>query len=725
MWQLVSPEHHPMLRGRLRRRIAGETMESSFEFEIRHRDGHRIWVELTTSGVTDARGKLKAIQGVARDISDRKQAEDKFLREQARFKLIFETIPIGIAFHTVHPNGSVTRMINDAHLHICGLSRADHDLPDIYRQITHPEDYALQQQWNEQIRAGHIKQFAMEKRYLRRDGQLVWVIFSYQRETYPDGTIEELTTVMDITERKLQEEQLRKLSRAVECSPASIIITNPAGDIDYVNPKFTAVTGYTLDEVRGKNPRLLKGSETSPAEYEQLWQAITAGREWRGVFHNRRKNGEMFWESASISPVTDKAGRITHFLAVKEDISKDRLLEEQFRQMQKMEAIGRLAGGVAHDFNNILAIILMQAELMAAEAALSPDLREFATEISKAAQRGANLTRQLLLFSRRQVMQTCDLDLNEVVNNLMKMLQRILGEDIRIHFKVSPRPLSLRADAGMLDQVLMNLSVNARDAMPRGGELTIQTSAEQFDELTASQFPQARPGAFGCLTVSDTGHGIAPEILPLIFDPFFTTKEAGKGTGLGLATVFSIVQQHHGWIDVYSQVEHGTTFRIFFPLQTAAQTSGLASPRKTPLPRGTETILLVEDESSLRTLLANILAQLGYRVLDAADSSVALDLWARHADKIDLLLTDLMLPDGMNGRELADQLLAARPNLKVLYASGYSAEVAGKDLPLQEGVNFLAKPFHAHRLAQAVRSRLDARDTAPRKSGPTAQLASS
>ncbi|HZI34087.1 MAG TPA: PAS domain S-box protein, partial [Candidatus Binatia bacterium] len=537
-----------------------------------------------------------------------------------------------------------------------------------------------------------------------------WVNFSYQREVCPDGTIEELTTVVDITKRKQYEEELRKLSRAVEYSPASIVITDPAGQIEYVNPKFTMVTGYTPGEVYGKNPRLLKGSDTPAGEYQHLWETITSGREWHGTFHNRKKNGEFYWETASISPITDGNGRITHFLAIKEDVTKQKALEEQFRQMQKMEAIGRLAGGVAHDFNNILAIILMQAELMASNGALPPEERECAGEISKAAQRGANLTRQLLMFSRRQVLQPRDVDLNEVLTSFTRMLQRILGEDIQMHFKLSPQPLLLHADAGMLDQILINLSVNCRDAMPRGGRLIMETSAEHFDELTASQFSEARPGSFACLTVSDTGAGISPEILPLIFDPFFTTKEAGKGTGLGLATVFSIVQQHQGWIDVYSKVGHGTTFRIFFPRLPGGTVEKLSAVPMTSLPRGDETILLVEDEPSLRALVQDILVQLGYRVLDAASSSVALELWKQHADKIHLLLTDLVLPDGMNGRELAEQMLKAKPALRLLYVSGYSAEVAGRDFPLQEGVNFLAKPFHAHKLAQTVRTRLDVTD---------------
>ncbi|HUZ07052.1 MAG TPA: ATP-binding protein, partial [Candidatus Paceibacterota bacterium] len=286
--------------------------------------------------------------------------------------------------------------------------------------------------------------------------------------------------------------------------------------------------------------------------------------------------------------------------------------------------------------------------------------------------------------------------------------RRTLGETIEVQFKFSLQSLPIHADAGMMDQVLMNLAVNGRDAMPDGGRLIIETSPVEFDEAAASHSNQIRPGKFVCLSVSDTGCGIAPENLSRIFEPFFTTKEVGKGTGLGLATVFGIVQQHHGWINVYSEAGHGTTFRIYLPRLAKMSEQKKEQSVLTPARGGGETILFVEDDKFLRPSLCQILSRLGYRVLVAANGVEAIEVWKQHRDEIHLLLTDLVMPGGINGMELAGQLLELNPKLKVIYASGYSAEVASKDFPLEEGVNFLNKPFELHKLAQTVRQMLDA-----------------
>jgi PAS domain S-box-containing protein len=408
------------------------------------------------------------------------------------------------------------------------------------------------------------------------------------------------------------------------------------------------------------------------------------------------------------SPVRDKAGKHYGRIWTFRDITERKRLEEQFRQSQKMDAIGQLAGGVAHDFNNILGVIQMQSDLLKAGGNLSPAQLDFAGEIGAAAQRAAALTRQLLLFSRKEVLQPRDLDLNQSISNMTKMLWRILGEDIKMQFKFAMQPLFIHADPGMLDQVLMNLAVNSRDAMPKGGRLVIETSTAEFDESVRGQSAQARPGSFVCLSVSDTGCGIPAENLPRIFEPFFTTKDVGKGTGLGLATVFGIVQQHQGWVHVYSEAGHGTTFRIYLPRLAGMSRQEPEPPALTSMRGGNETILLVEDDAFLRASMHKALSQLGYRVFEAINGIEALEVWKQHHEKIHLLLTDLVMPGGMTGKDLAEQLLRENPKLKVIYVSGYSAEVAGKDFPLEEGVNFLAKPVQAFKLAQTVRQNLDA-----------------
>lgn len=407
------------------------------------------------------------------------------------------------------------------------------------------------------------------------------------------------------------------------------------------------------------------------------------------------------------APVRDKAGKYYGRIWTFRDITERRQLEAQFRQSQKMEGIGQLAGGVAHDFNNILAIIQLQSELLKSRGGLSPEQMAFADQIGATVQRAAALTRQLLLFSRREVFQPRDLDLSESITSTAKMLNRILGENVQMQLKLAAQPMFINADAGMMDQVLLNLTVNARDAMPNGGHLIIETAGVEFDEFVVSQMPLARPGSFVCLSVSDSGCGIPPEILPKIFEPFFTTKDIGKGTGLGLATVFGIVQQHQGWINVYSEVNHGTTFRIYLPRLAKNAISKTSQPALAEMRGGQETILLVEDDPSLRLSVRTALTQLGYRILEAPTGVKALEVWNQNRDQIGLLLTDLVMPDGMNGKDLAHRLRQENPKLKVIYMSGYSAEVAGKDFPLEEGVNFLSKPFQITKLAQAIRARLD------------------
>lgn len=403
----------------------------------------------------------------------------------------------------------------------------------------------------------------------------------------------------------------------------------------------------------------------------------------------------------------DSDGQVTCATGTCQDITERRKLEAQFRQAQKMEAIGQLASGVAHDFNNVLAVILMQAGLMTMEKDISDNLRNFTGEIEKAGRRAANLTRQLLLFSRQQAMQPRDFDLNDIVTNMTQMLRRILGEDIQMQFKLSPSPLVIHADAGMIDQILLNLTVNARDAMPMGGKLIIETSAVEFDEITATQVSQARVGSFACVSASDTGSGISSEILPRIFEPFFSTKDIGKGTGLGLATVFGIVQQHQGWINVHSEVGQGTTFRVYLPRLVRSAGVKVSQPSLASVRGGNETILLVEDDVFVRSSMRNTLSSLGYRVLEAADGSEALEVWQQHGNEIFLLLVDLVLPGGMTGRDVAEQFLRHAPKLKVIYSSGYSTEITSKHILLEEGVNFLAKPFEASKLAQIVRNSLD------------------
>jgi PAS domain S-box-containing protein len=409
------------------------------------------------------------------------------------------------------------------------------------------------------------------------------------------------------------------------------------------------------------------------------------------------------------APVLGRDGKYYGRIWTFRDITDRRRLEEQFRQSQKMDAIGQLAGGVAHDINNILGVINLQSELLRVTDSLTAEQLECVTEINATVQRASALTRQLLLFSRREMFQPRNVDLSESITGIAKMLRRILGETIQVQLKLAPAPMLIHGDAGMMDQVLLNLAVNSRDAMPQGGQLVIETTAVEFDEFAAaSNTPsqQMRPGSYVCLSVSDNGCGIARENLAKIFEPFFTTKDVGKGTGLGLATVFGIVQQHQGWINVYSEVNHGTTFRIYLPRLIRASEPKTAAARPAVQNRGTGTILLVEDDASLRISVRKALLKFGYQIIEAASGVKALDVWRQNQESIQLLLTDLVMPEGLNGKDLAARLLLDKPALKVIYMSGYSAEIVSPEAGFHEGVNFLTKPFQVTRLAEMIQEML-------------------
>ena len=379
----------------------------------------------------------------------------------------------------------------------------------------------------------------------------------------------------------------------------------------------------------------------------------------------------------------------------------------QLRQAQKMEAIGQLAAGVAHDFNNILTVIQGYAGLLQHKMpAGGPQVKPL-EEINNATARAATLIRQLLMFSRKQIMQFRHLDLNDALRNAIKMLERLVGEHVQIEFKPqSPIP-AIHADSSMVEQIAMNLAVNARDAMPDGGQLTIHTSLETVNRKPTPMDPESRQGDYICLTFRDNGTGMDAQILSQIFEPFFTTKPVGKGTGLGLSTVFGIVRQHHGWLDVDSKPGQGTEFRIYFPasVQAAEKTDSTVD---TPLCGGRETVLVAEDEDILRQLVVQVLRLQGYTVLEAASGRQAIEVWEQAKRPVDLLLTDMVMPGGIMGSDLAERLSSQCPDLRVIYTSGYSPGMAGKDTSLLERRNFLAKPYTINKLAQFVRECLDA-----------------
>ena len=506
--------------------------------------------------------------------------------------------------------------------------------------------------------------------------------------------------------RKQAEAELNRLMTAIEQTPESVVITDTKGRILYVNPVFERVTGYSRAEVIGQNPRLLKSNRQESAFYRELWAKINAGEVWRGRFINKKKDGTLFTEDAVIAPVRDEKGAVTNYIAIKRDISHELEMEVQYRQTQKIDSIGRLAGGVAHDFNNILAVICGHTELALAQ--LSPDapLRSNLECVQESAERAANLTRQLLAFARRQVIEPRRINLNELIVNLNKMLHRLIGEDIKLVTQTTPDLGQIKADPGQIEQVLLNLVVNARDAMPDGGTLTIRTDNVTLDENYARSH-LITPGDYVMVSVSDTGVGMTDEVKQHIFEPFFTTKEQGKGTGLGLATCFGIIQQSNGHIHASSQVDQGTQFKIYLPCVREVEDSISSREGPVSLPQGTETILLAEDETSLRQLMARVLRTQGYTVLEAADGHEALTLAQANGAKIHLLLTDVIMP-GLSGKTLAEWLGQVNPAVRVLFISGYINNNAVRDAMSRPGTFFLQKPFNPLDLTQKVREAIEA-----------------
>jgi two-component system, cell cycle sensor histidine kinase and response regulator CckA len=514
----------------------------------------------------------------------------------------------------------------------------------------------------------------------------------------------DISFALDHTEKVAE---LRLQGAALNAAANSIVITDRNGTIEWVNPAFTALSGYGAEEAIGKKQsELSKSGVHDQLFYRDLWDTILAGHVWQGEMTNRRKDRSVYIVDQTITSVKGARGETDHFIAIGRDLTEQKRLEAQVRQANKMDAVGQLASGVAHDFNNLLTVILGFADIMVADAAMGSEHETDLGEIIKAAQRAAGLTKQLLAFSRQQVLHAVPVDVNGLITEMTGMLVRLIGENIEVSLALAPNLSLALADRGQLEQVVMNLVVNARDAMPDGGSVTIETADVEL-ENSSFHAETVMHGCYVMLAITDTGSGMTKETQRRLFEPFFTTKEAGKGTGLGLSTTYGIIKQSKGYIWVYSEPGRGTTFKVYLPcsnreLPLQAVNSVVTAPVKRP----SETVLLTEDEAGVRQLAKRILENAGYRVLEAANGDEGERLFAQHSGSIDLLVTDVIMP-GCGGPELLSRLHVQSPTLRVLYMSGYTEQSAATQTGIDRGIPFVQKPFTAAEFVRQVREALD------------------
>ncbi len=687
-------------------RFAAKTIRPHHEAEVSLWDGRRVWFAVSNSFLEVPRDELLLL-GVFRDVTDRKRAETERLELLNRLTIQIERLPLGYLlcgsdFCYTRWNPAAERMFGFTEAEVLGRHP--------FEVVVPARSTARVATLFARLKAGDMIAHVTSEN-VTKSGATIVCEWHNTPFSGPDGKFQGiLSIVQDVTSRRNMERMLHLRDRAIQATSQGIVITDanqPDNPIIYVSPGFERMTGYGSIEFIGRNCRFLQGKDTDPVVVAQMGKAIQNAQPCNVELLNYRKDGTPFWNELSLSPVRDETGRLTHFIGVQADVTARKNLEEQFRQAQKMEAIGQLAGGVAHDFNNLLTIINGYSDVLLQSLPATDPMRDMVDEIHKAGERSAGLTRQLLAFSRKQVLAPRVLDLNEVLADIDKMLRRLIGEDVRLTTTLASDTWAVRADPGQIEQVLLNLAVNARDAMPLGGRLIIETRNVEIDEEYVRNHTDSQIGPHALLSVTDTGSGMPPEVKAKVFEPFFTTKGHGKGTGLGLATVYGIVKQSGGHIAIDSRVGAGTTFQIYLPrVEKVSGGSKFLSGFQLP-PRGTETILLVEDEDGVRALTRHVLEGCGYTVLVAANGDEAVRLARRHDGPIHLLITDVVMP-GAGGRAVAEQMTMSDPMMRVLFVSGYTDDAVIRHGVLSEGVNFLQKPFSPVTLAFKVREVLDA-----------------
>jgi len=677
------------------------------EIRIQRGDGTDGFIRMSSAPITDGNGKFVAAVAIVVDVTDQRKAERAVKSSDERLRFVAKATTDVVWDWDITTNALVW---NDSVEAVFG-----HKQHQIYPEVQwwydhlHPED-------RERVIAGVRAvledggtNWSDQYRYQRVDGTYANVVDrGYVARDQTGAALRMIGAMTDVTERTRSEAAIRFQAQLLNAVQQAVVATDPEGLVIFWNKFAENLYGWTAEEAVGGTIEELTPSPFLRDHSAEIVERGAAGESWTGEFLVQGKSGKSFPALLTTSPVLDEKGRVLGFVRVSIDLTERRNLEEQFRQSQKMDAVGRLAGGIAHDFNNLLTVIRLNTEIILESFDATDPRSEDVKQIKSAAERASSLTRQLLAFSRKQILQPRVLDMNSVVGTVEPMLRRLIGEDITITSHCGARGYVV-ADPGQLEQILVNLVVNARDAMPHGGRISIETKNVDLDENYTSEHAPVVAGRYVMLAVTDTGVGMNADTKEHAFDPFFTTKDPGKGTGLGLATVYGIVKQSGGYVWIYSEPAQGTALKLYFPEVSAAAAFGTASEyqptMKTPN-RGSETILLVEDEEAVRGLACRILERQGYRVIPAQHGRDAMEIATRETGQIDLVLTDVVMP-GMNGRGLVERLAGIRPAIKSLYMSGYTDDDIIRRGFIEPSKSFLQKPFTSEALLETVRKVLD------------------